>query len=115
MIQESETKASPSTQILPYEEEAKEREDRAGEEDIHVLRAVHRTFVKGCLEDREVCSVPSPFNPTNYVPTEAQSVRSIQQSLVCSLKDGTLVSESVEYSAAMGQNFVAPRVCVLNE
>ena len=99
---------SYSTQVSPNQIKAHKCEDSTSKEDIHVLRAVHRTFVKGCLEDREVCSVPSPFNPTDHVPTEAQSVRSIQQSLVCSLKDGTLVSEIVEYSAAMGQKFVEP-------
>ena len=56
-----------------------------------------------------------PFNPSDYVPTESQRVRSVEQSSLCAFEHVPLVDQIVEDGPALRDELIEARIRVVDE
>ena len=111
-------KAPTSAQILPYEEEAKEREDRAGEEDVHVLRTARAILLISTMQrvrSSRGQDAPPPLDPSNDISAQTECIRGIEKPPLSTLEHVSLIDQVVQDGPALCDKLVESRVCVLNE
>ena len=107
-----------SSEVSPNEVEAKEREDRAGEEDIHVLRTAQATLLvstKQRVRSSRGQDAPPPLDPPNDIPAQTERIRGIEQPPLGALEHVSLIHQVVQDGPALCDELVQSRVCVLNE